>query len=81
MASDRTYSATDWANITPSDSAFVEGTPVALYVGGAGDIAIESKDGSVVTLVGVQTGTYMYVQPVKVLATNTTATNLIALYN
>jgi hypothetical protein len=65
--------------ITTSDS-----TPVncrALYVGGAGSVAITAMgDTAAVTLVGVPAGTLLPIACKFVMATNTTATSLVALF-
>lgn len=67
------------AAVTPSDS-----TPVncrALYIGVAGNVAVvPARGGSAVTFVGVQAGTTLPVQCSKVMSTNTTATNIVALF-
>jgi len=51
-----------------------------LYVGGAGDIAMVTNGGDTVTFVGLNTGQFIPVQALKVAATGTTATNIIALW-
>lgn len=66
--------------VTKSDSTILE-TTRALYVGGAGDVAVIWADGgSAVTLSSVPAGTILPVQVTKVMSTNTTATNIVALY-
>jgi hypothetical protein len=51
-----------------------------LYVGGAGDLAVVTSSGSEVTLVGVVAGSFIPVQVLRVESTNTTATNIVALW-
>lgn len=51
-----------------------------LYVGGVGDVRVLTIDQDDVTFFGVQTGTFMPVQVVKVFATGTSATNIVALW-
>jgi hypothetical protein len=51
-----------------------------LYVGGIGDVRVLTIDQDDVTFFGVQTGTFMPVQVVKVFATGTSATNIVALW-
>ena len=80
MASDRTYSAKSWAAVTPSDSAFLEPTPVALYAGGAGDIVAQGAN-AVNTTFAVTAGAVLPIQPRQVLSTGTTATGIVGLYN
>ena len=51
-----------------------------LYIGGAGNVTLTTNGGDVVTLVGLNTGQFVPVQVLKVSATGTTATNIIALW-
>lgn len=69
--------------ITPSDSANLVSDAKALYIGGAGAVAVEmSKDapGTSVIFAGVPVGTTLQIRVRKILATGTTATNIVALY-
>ena len=50
-----------------------------LYVGGQGDVVVETVAGNEATFIGIQTGTFMPVQVLKV-KTTTTATNIIAMW-
>jgi ethanolamine utilization microcompartment shell protein EutS len=65
--------------ITPSNTANLAGSPRAIWVGGAGDVAVEMIDGSTGVLAGILAGTLMPVRVRKVLATGTTATGLVGL--
>lgn len=51
-----------------------------LYVGGIGSVRVLTIDQDDVTFFGVQTGTFMPVQVVKVFATGTSATDIVALW-
>jgi hypothetical protein len=51
-----------------------------LYVGGAGNVAVETVGGDVVTFNGVTAGQFLPVQVLKVKSTGTSATNIIALW-
>ena len=65
--------------ITPSDANQI---PIvrAIYVGGAGNIAIKGPGMvNAVTFIGVPVGTTLMVSAQYVMATNTTATNLVGL--
>lgn len=62
--------------VTPNDNADLEFVTSALFVGGAGNVVVTSKDGDSVTYV-VNGGTYIVGQFKRVLTT-TTATNIIA---
>ncbi len=69
--------ATGGAAITPHDSTAVDFS--AIYVGGAGNIAVTLFDGSDVTLNGALVGTIYHLRVIKVKSTGTTATNLVGL--
>ncbi|CAB4140972.1 hypothetical protein UFOVP399_47 [uncultured Caudovirales phage] len=69
--------ATNAAAVTPSDTTQIRA--MSLYVGGAGNIAVVMEDGSAVTFIGVPVGAILPIAVSRVNATNTTATNIIAL--
>ena len=73
------YSAVDGVAVTPSDSTVLAATR-SLYVSGAGDVAVEMISGNTVTFAAVPAGTVLPVQVVKVLATGTTASSIVAMY-
>ena len=50
-----------------------------LYIGGTGDVVVETVGGNEVTFTGIQGGTFMPVQVLKVKTTGT-ATNIIAMW-
>jgi len=67
------------AAVTPSDSTIVD--CFAIYVGGAGNLAITPLDQTTaVTLSGVPAGTTLWIRASKIMSTNTTATLITALY-
>ena len=69
------------AAVTPSDSTVLSPVPRSLYIGGDGDVAvILARDSAVTTFVGLTAGTILPVRVTKVMAANTTATNIIALH-
>lgn len=51
----------------------------SLYVGGAGNVAVEMVGGAVVTFSSVPAGTTLLIRARRVNTTNTTASNMIAL--
>jgi hypothetical protein len=51
-----------------------------LYIGGTGDLTITTVSGDVVTLFGLPTGMFVPVQTIKVWATGTSATKIVALW-
>jgi hypothetical protein len=48
-----------------------------LYVGGAGNVYVETEGGDTVGYIGVPAGSYLWIRTRKVLSTNTTATFII----
>jgi hypothetical protein len=78
--SDQAAPARDWVAVTTSDTVNLPAGCRGIFVGGAGNLALRSAGGSVVTFTGVLPGTFLPVGPQRVMATNTTATLLVALY-
>jgi len=78
--SDRMYSALRWAAITPSDTVQIRPTPIAVYVGGAGNVTAIGDNG-VSAVFAASAGQTLAIQPSFVMATGTTATALVRLYN
>lgn len=78
-ANNITSPAMDFASVAVGAS--VNGGFKALYIGGAGDVAILNFAGNAVTFVGLQAGTILPVMGLAIATTSsgTTASNLIAL--
>ena len=70
--------ANDAATVTKSDTTVVNCD--AIYVGGAGDVAVVTAKGTTVTFTGVPAGTILPVKCSKIMSTNTTATSMVALF-
>jgi len=75
------------AVVTPSDTVDIpyvggDGTtpswPCVLYIGGAGNLRVLTEGGDDITFNGVVAGTFLPVNVVRVFATGTTATNIVA---
>lgn len=78
---DNTGAARNAAAITPHATNALSPTPRAIYVGGAGDITLRSRDGNAdVVFVAVPAGTILPVMAQFVRAAGTTATALVAMY-
>lgn len=69
----------DAAAIVKSDSANLA-TPSVVYVGGTGNVKVTTAQGSTVTFSGVPAGAVIPVQVIKVWSTDTTATNMVAIF-
>lgn len=67
------------AAVTPSDTVDLTFTARALWVGGAGDVKVNTANGDTITLVGVAAGSLLPVAVKRVFATLTTATSIVAL--
>lgn len=76
------YNASAWGALTiaPSDTTVLTPNLRALWVGGAGNVAVRMLDGNTVIFVGVPAGTYLPIQIDQVRLTSTTATNMIGMY-
>lgn len=77
---DQAAPAREWRAVTPSDTVFLPSGCRGLFVGGAGNVALQGSDGVVGTFTGLTAGTTLPVGPVRVMLTNTTATLILALY-
>lgn len=74
------------AAVTPSDTVNIPAVTggsnngCVLYVGGAGNLKVLTIGGDEVILPNVQAGTFVPVQVLRVFATGTTATSIVALW-
>jgi len=76
--------------VTPSDTANLSYTNAdgeveerkckALYIGVAGNVAVQDDAGNAVTFTGVLAGSIYPISTTVVMDTNTTATNIVALF-
>lgn len=71
--------ASDGFAISTNNSTDFTVQPRGIYVGGAGDVAV-ILGGSTLTFVGVVAGSILPISPTRVMATGTSATDLIGLY-
>lgn len=79
-AFDQTRPAARAQAVTKSDTTTYSGIR-ALYVGGAGDVALTFPGSATpVTFTAVPAGTILPVQAERVMSTNTTATAIVALF-
>lgn len=69
-----------FAAVTPSDSVDLTYLTRALYVGGDGTVVAVDANGTAVSFVGVVAGTVLPIRVSRVNATNTTATNIVAMW-
>lgn len=68
-----------FAAVTPSDGVDLAQVSRALFVGVAGDLAVIGAGGDTVTFAHAPVG-YHPIRVARVLATGTTATNIVALW-
>lgn len=70
--------------VTPSDSSDITGatanTPATLFVGTGGNINVITLGGSTLLLKNIADGSFLPIQVTRVKATNTTATDIVAIF-
>ena len=75
---------TTGVSVTPSDTVDITGvnpnTPAALFVGVGGDIQVITIGGSTLILKNIADGSFLPIQVTRVMATSTTATDIVALF-
>ena len=74
--------AHDAINVTPGAAriANTEDRGVCLYVGDSGDVEVIMESGNTIVFTNVPSGSFLPILATHVLAANTTATGIIALY-
>lgn len=70
--------AQDAAAVTPNDTTEVDAR--ALYIGTGGNVQIQTAKGTTVVFANVVAGTILDVRAKIVFSTNTTASDIVALY-
>ena len=68
------------AALVPADDTALPHMTRALYVAGAGDVAVEMASGAYVTFPAVPAGSVLPCRLLRVLATGTTATGIVGLW-
>ena len=68
------------AAVTPNDGADLATASRALWVGGAGDVAVTMVGGQSVTIIGALAGSLLPVRVTRVKSTGTTATSIVAMW-
>jgi len=66
--------------VVPSNTADLAQVTRGVYVGQTGDLALTMADGSTVTFANVQAGSLLPLRAVRIRATGTTATSILALW-
>ncbi|MCA1337351.1 hypothetical protein [Pseudooceanicola marinus] len=67
-------------DVTPDDGTDLPVIPRALYVGNGGDLAIRDAAGKVCVRKNVAAGTEIAFRGVRVMATGTTASDILAIW-
>jgi len=75
-----TSPASRGAAVTPSDAADLTTAARALYVGGAGDVTLDTTGGDTLTFASVPAGMWLPVRTARVRATGTTASDIVAVW-
>jgi len=68
----------EWVTVTPDDNADLPFLPKAIHVAGSGSVVCVSASGSQATFV-FGSGEDKRIRPVRILATGTDATGIVAL--
>lgn len=79
FTADQAAPGRSWAAVTPSDTVNLPAGCRAIYVGGAGDVALVGDDG-VAVVFAATAGQIIPLGPKRVNATSTTATSIVAIY-
>jgi hypothetical protein len=66
--------------VAPSDGTDLVHVTRALFVGTGGDVAVRLQDGTVLTFANVPTGALIPIRATRVLATGTTANQILGLW-
>lgn len=66
--------------VTKSDSTVFAAETRGVYVGGTGDVAVTMFDKTTVVFKSVPDGALLPIAVTQILSTNTTATNMLALF-
>lgn len=69
----------DFFAITPNDNTDLLSVTRGVYIGGSGDIVAQERGGESVTFVGLVAGSVYPFRFRRILATGTTATNIVGL--
>lgn len=68
------------AQVTPHDTNPLTQVSRQIYVGGFGDLAVEMKSGATLVFANVPAGSTLPYRVSRVLATGTTATDIVVLW-
>lgn len=68
------------AAVTPSDSEDLATSTRGIWVGGAGNISLDTVGGDTVTITGIAAGTLLPIRAARIRSTSTTATAIVALW-
>lgn len=73
-------SSSDFDEITPHDTNLLSNVTRGIYVGTGGDVAVVSIRGTTAVFANVPDGSVLEIRARQILATGTTATDLVALW-
>lgn len=66
--------------LTSADVTFSGAPPRKIYVGGTGDLVATGSNSTACTFKNIASGTTLAISPVTIASTNTTATEIIAIW-
>lgn len=74
------YPARNAVVVTPADGSDLANVTRALFIGGAGNLNVDTADGDTVLFTGIPAGFLLPLAVKRVRSTSTTATNIVALW-
>lgn len=83
LSADNTAPSYLYIAVTPSNSSadnFTQGPCRGLYIGVTGNVVAVRPDGTAITFIGVPAGWILPINAIRVNATSTTATSIVALF-
>jgi hypothetical protein len=80
LTADATVSARRASEVVTSNTVTYEDPTRGVYVGVGGNVKVDMVSGGTVNFLNIIAGTLLPIQVVRIYATGTTATNLVALY-
>lgn len=80
LSADQTAPSDSYVAVTPSDSTNLTQVTRAIYVGTGGNLVAVTEGGQAITFANVAAGSILPIRAKRINATNTTASNIVALY-
>lgn len=76
---DTMSSSMAFRTVVPHDTNVLTYVPVAIYIGGTGDVKVTDQEDNAVSFVAVPQGTILPIKPKIIWSIGTTATDIVAM--